>query len=60
MRYNKKNFKKFLKENYKNYNKIDFEACCDDLEKRYGETGTRFYELNQFETNSKRPECFYY
>lgn len=59
MRYNKANFKKFLKQNLKTdiYN---FEAYCQDLEIQYGNTGIREYELSKFETKSGNTELFRY
>lgn len=59
MRYNKANFKRFLKENLITdiYN---FEAYCKDLETQFGNTGIREYELSKFETKSGNTEIFRY
>lgn len=59
MKYNKKNFKKFLDENVKSkiYN---FEAYCNDLETQFGNTGLKEYELSSFESKSGNPEIFHY
>ena len=59
MRYNKANFKKFLKQNLKTdiYN---FEAYCNELEIQFDNTGIREYELSKFETKSGNTELFRY
>ena len=62
MRYNKRNFKKFINQNInsKYKNTISFQAYCEDLKKQHNETGTRCYEMNSYETKSSNPELFYY
>lgn len=61
MRYNKRNFKRFLKQ-HSSVADIDFffEEFCKDLECRYGNTGLKCYELHACETRDRQVHCFYY
>lgn len=62
MRYNKRKFKSFLKENLtpENYKRMNFEAYCEDLEGQYGVNGSREYELHSFESKDGLPHLFSY
>lgn len=62
MRYNKRNFKSFLKENLtpERYKGMNFEAYCEDLESQYCATGSREYELRSFESKDRNPHLFRY
>lgn len=59
MKYNKKDFKKFLNENVKSKN-FDFEAYCEDLEQQFYETGRKQYELSKFESKNGQTILFDY
>lgn len=60
MKYNKKEFKDFLKNNVKDFESINFDAYCEDLENQYDQTGSNCYELSKFESKTNKPELFYY
>ena len=57
----KNDFKQFLKDNLKkDFENINFEAYCEDLEQQYYNNGFRHYELSKFESKSGKPEIFDY
>lgn len=60
MKYNKKEFKNFLKNNVKDFELINFDAYCKDLENQHDQTGSKCYELSKFESKTSRSELFYY
>lgn len=59
--FKRKEFKKFLEENSKiKVDKDNFEIFVSEAFRVYEETLNKCYELGQFETKSKHPECFYW